>query len=98
MSDEIRHLYKLLLIFNVFYSEHVYNEINSSSAYLVELFKIKLALPDGALASYLTPPPGMTLGRAAEFEKLAGVLNRAYRSPGKYFKLYLQCSLTYIGK
>jgi hypothetical protein len=45
----------------IYASDYIYKEINITSAYLVELFKLKLALPDGTEASFITPPPGITV-------------------------------------
>jgi hypothetical protein len=58
----------------------------------VALFQLKLALPGGMMGAYITPPPGMSLCRAAKFMKMADVLARAYRSPGKH----LFCIVRYV--
>jgi hypothetical protein len=73
----------------VFTSGHLLHEILQASEYLVDLFKTKLAFPDSidcpqpSNMSMPTPPSGMSLTSMAEYELLASILSRAYRTPSR---------------
>ena len=59
--------------------------MESQSKYLVELFHAKLSVEVPAKPPLLPTPAGMALTTIAEFELVATVLNRAYRSPSMSF-------------
>jgi hypothetical protein len=66
-------------------SNQILQDMDTASKYLHYLFQAKLAVPDGAEAPSVAPPGGFRLSLIIEYEWIAEILSKAYRSPSKYY-------------
>jgi hypothetical protein len=71
------------LFYHWLFSNQILQDIDTASQYLLYLFKAKLSVPDGGEAPAVPLPDGLSQSLMAEYELLATVLSKAYRSPSK---------------
>jgi hypothetical protein len=66
-------------------SNQILQDIDTASQYLQYLFKAKLAVPDGDDGPSVPPPSGLSQALIVEYQWIAEILNKAYRSPSKSY-------------